>query len=114
MDSVNSFFKKLGMLARRGRYNRELDDELSFHREQLEKDLRADGMDAEEARYAARRRFGNELRLKEQSHDVIGFTIEGVIQDIRYAFRQLRKNPGFAATAGRAARVDPAITLRAE
>jgi putative ABC transport system permease protein len=99
MDSVNTFFKRLGFLARRERYNRELDEELSFHRQQLEKDLRADGMDAEEARYAARRRFGNELRLKEQSHDVIGFTIEGVIQDIRYAFRQLRKNPGFATTA---------------
>src|SRR5580700_8322264 len=99
MDSVNTFFKRLGFLARRERYNRELDEELSFHRQQLEKDLRADGMDAEEARYAARRRFGNELRLKEQSHDVIGFTIEGVIQDLRYAFRQLRKNPGFATTA---------------
>jgi putative ABC transport system permease protein len=99
MDSVSAFFKKLAILARRDRYNRELDDELSFHREQLEKDLVADGMNAEEAHYAAQRRFGNELRLKEQSHDVVGFTIEGFVQDVRYAFRQLRKNPGFAATA---------------
>ena len=49
--------------------------------------------------YAARRRFGNELRLKEESHDVVGFTLEGIVQDVRYAFRQLRKNPGFAITA---------------
>ena len=99
MDSVNAFFKKWGILARRDQYNRELDDELAFHREQMEQDLRADGMDPEEARYAARRRFGNELRLKEQSHDVVGFTIEGIVQDVRYAFRQMGKNPGFAITA---------------
>ncbi len=99
MDSVNSFFKKLAMMARRGRYNRELDEELAFHRAQLEEELRAEGTAAEDARYAALRRLGNDARLKEDVHDIIGFTIEGVVQDVRYAFRQLRKNPGFATTA---------------
>ena len=99
MDSVNSFFKKLAMMARRERYNRELDEELAFHRAQLEEELRAEGTAAEDARYAAQRRLGNDARLKEDVHDIIGFTIEGVVQDVRYAFRQLRKNPGFATTA---------------
>ena len=37
--------------------------------------------------------------LKEQSHEVVGFRAETVVQDVRFALRQMRKNPGFAATA---------------
>jgi len=43
--------------------------------------------------------FGNAVRVREQSQDVIGFRAETVLQDVRFALRQLRKNPGFAATA---------------
>ena len=39
------------------------------------------------------------MRLREQSHDMVGFRFESVLQDFRFAIRQLRKNPGFTATA---------------
>ena len=98
MESAVEFFRKLQALFRRQRFNRELDEELAFHREQIEQELRDDGVTAEDASFAARRRVGSTARIKEEMHDVVGFTLESVMHDIRYAFRQLRKNPGFATT----------------
>ena len=56
-------------------------------------------MTPEAARYAAMRQFGNPTRAKERSHETVGFRFETVLQDLRFALRQLRKNPGFAVTA---------------
>ena len=72
---------------------------MAFHRAAAEEEFVDEGMTPETARYAARRQFGNATRLKEQSHEVVGFRVETVVQDLRFAIRQLRKNPGFAATA---------------
>jgi macrolide transport system ATP-binding/permease protein len=44
------------------------------------------------------RQFGNATKLREQSHEVVGFKMETAVQDLRFALRQLRKNPGFAMT----------------
>jgi macrolide transport system ATP-binding/permease protein len=98
MNIVSRFLKKLSFLFGRARYQSELDEEMAFHRAQAEKDLVAEGMSPEAARYAAMRRFGNSTRLREESHEVVGFRIETVAQDLRFTIRQLRKNPGFALT----------------
>jgi len=99
MDSLVRFFHKLSLLIRRDKFSSELDEEMSFHRQQVEEDLRASGMPAESARRAASRQFGNATRLKERSHEIVEFRWETVLQDFRFALRQLRKNPGFACTA---------------
>src|ERR1700735_2668168 len=93
------FAKKLSMLLGRQRYRSELDEEMAFHRAQAEKDFVAEGMSPEAAHFAAMRQFGNVTKMKEKSHEVVGFRFETVIQDVRFSLRQLRKNPGFAATA---------------
>ncbi|HEX5234045.1 MAG TPA: ABC transporter permease [Silvibacterium sp.] len=72
---------------------------MAFHREQKERDLIEAGIDPSEAHYTAMRQFGNEMRLKEQSHEATGFAAESVWQDIRFALRQMAKNPGFTMTA---------------
>jgi macrolide transport system ATP-binding/permease protein len=72
---------------------------MAFHRAQAEKDFVAAGMTPQQARTAAARQFGNTVHLKERSVEIIGFRFETVAQDLRFAFRQLRKNPGFAVTA---------------
>src|SRR5437588_3399260 len=56
-------------------------------------------MSAEQAHREARRQFGNDLQLREQSQDVVAFRLESMLQDLRFAVRQLHKNPGFASTA---------------
>jgi predicted permease len=91
------FLKKLGSLLRRRRFGKELDEEMDFHREQVERAFIAGGMEPEAARYAAMRQFGNATRAKEKSHEVVGFRFESVMQDVRYALRQLASNPGFTA-----------------
>ena len=99
MNEIARFFRKLWLLIRRDRYRSEIDEEMAFHRAQAEKEFIADGMTPKASRIAAMRQFGNAARLKEQSHEVIGFRFESVAQDLHFALRQLRKNPGFAATA---------------
>jgi macrolide transport system ATP-binding/permease protein len=99
MGVLGRFFRKLGILFRRERFDRELGEEMAFHRAQRERELIEGGLDAQQARFAAMREFGNETRLKEQSHEATGFAAESVRQDLRFAVRQLVKNPGFAVTA---------------
>ena len=99
MNPIGRFGKKLSMLLARRRFGSELEEEMAFHREQAERELIAGGMTPEAARFAAMRQFGNATRLKERSHEVVGFKLETVVPDFRFAIRQLRNNPGFAAAA---------------
>src|SRR5579863_4937539 len=96
---MSRFVNKLRVLFRRNRFRHELDEEMAFHREQVETLLVREGMTSEAARYAAMRQLGNPTLLKEQSLGEVGFSFESVAQDFRFALRQLRKNPGFAMTA---------------
>jgi predicted permease len=99
MNPVFRLLKKLSILFGRTQFRSELDQEMAFHRAEAEKALVAEGMSPAAARYAAKRQFGNASALQEQSHEVVGFRMETVVQDLRFAFRQIRKNPGFAFTA---------------
>ena len=72
---------------------------MAFHREQQEKQFRAEGMTPEAAQHAAAVSSAMTRILKSESHEVVGFRCESVLQDFRFALRQLRKNPGFAVTA---------------
>jgi predicted permease len=57
----------------------------------------ANGLSPEEARYAARRAFGNTALVKEEVREMWGWaSFERLCQDLRYAARGLGRNPGFA------------------
>ena len=69
MGWLDEFRRRLSVLFRRERFDRELDEEMRFHLEVQAEENQERGMDAEEACHAARRQFGNATLLKEVSRE---------------------------------------------
>jgi putative ABC transport system permease protein len=88
------------MIWRRKRMLEKLDLDSEDHiRREMEDNIDR-GMKPEEARYAALRKFGNVTRVREDTREIWSFTwLEQLLQDFRYTFRTLLRNPGFAAAA---------------
>jgi putative ABC transport system permease protein len=87
-------------LTRRGRVERELDDEMRFHLEARADEMMRRGFSREEARRRARLEFGAVDKAKEATREARGVSwLEDLLQDVRFAVRVLVKAPGFAAVA---------------
>jgi predicted permease len=85
---------------RRKSREQDLDRELRTHLDLEAEEQQDAGLPPDEARYAARRAFGNTALVKEDMRAVWRWTwLEQLGQDLRYAIRGVRKNPGFSAIA---------------
>ena len=83
---MNQLIRRLRYLLNRSRFDRELADDMEFHREMAARD--------------AGERFGSTLRLREEAREAWGWMwIDRFSQDLRYTARTLRRSPGFALTA---------------
>jgi predicted permease len=91
---------RLQTLFRCNRNDQRLNDEIQFHLDQQIAENVAAGMNQEEARYAARRAFGNPTVLKEETRETWGWVwLEQLGKDLRYAMRTLSRTPAFTAIA---------------
>jgi predicted permease len=88
------------MLFRRRHELDHLDAELRFHLDQQIAENKANGMGAEEARFAALRAFGNPASLRDQTHEAwLWNWLEAWARDLRYGVRRLVRTPIFTSTA---------------
>ena len=100
LNQFLQLWRRLLFYARRDRFDRELEEEMRFHLEMKAQENIEAGVKPEEARYAARRQFGNQTLLLEVSREMWGVrSIETLFQDLRFGVRMLLKHKGFTVVA---------------
>ena len=87
-------FRKL--FSRQRQYD-DLAISIQEHLAEKTEELMEQGMSREEAAQAARRSFGNVELIEQQSREQWQWpALEAMRADVKYAFRQLIKHPGFS------------------
>src|SRR5437879_1797674 len=100
MKHLRRIFLKLYLLLSDYKMEAELAKEIGAHLALLEDEYLRQGMTPEDARRAARLAYGGVEQATQLHRDERAFQGLGqILQDTRCTFRQLRKSPGFTATA---------------
>jgi len=98
--SWGRFRRRVRFLLSHSERQRLLREEMEFHIESIAQDFASRGMSQAEARAAARRKFGNMTQKSEESRTVwLARWWSDLAQDLRYAFRGMRRDAAFTAFA---------------
>jgi predicted permease len=100
MSLAGELRRRLDMLLHRGRFQRELDEEMRLHLELRSQQQIASGLTPEAAHRSAQQRFGNITRIKEKSHMTWGWDwLETFLQDAGYGLRSMLRTPAITVVA---------------
>ncbi|HSJ09716.1 MAG TPA: ABC transporter permease [Longimicrobiales bacterium] len=95
-----NWLRRLLNVFRSERVSSDIAREMSFHVAERADALAAQGMPAHEAEREARRRFGNDVALRERSREQKLLSwVETLVSDVRYGVRSLRATPVFSLVA---------------
>lgn len=92
------FLRKILYAMNRNARRREIEEEIALHRAMTEDEHRENGLSPDDARHATARRLGNASVALEVAHAVwFPAWLEGLMQDLRHAWRGLRRTPVLVA-----------------
>jgi predicted permease len=97
---MGSLFRRLAFWLRRREAEDELVEEMQFHRDMAENDLRKSGLSDADAAMASRRIMGNSVLAREDARGVwLPVWLDSLGQDIRHGARGLRRSPSLVAVS---------------
>ena len=100
MKYLRRIFLRFYLLFSNAKVEGDVAREIAAHLALLEDEYLRRGMNVDDARLAARRAYGGVEQAKQLHRDERAFQgLAQTVQDVRHTLRQMRKSPGFTATA---------------
>jgi predicted permease len=100
MNWLRELARRLRMRMNRRQFEEDLREEMRLHLELLQQEQLESGLTAAAARSAARRKFGNETSLRENSYFALGWEwLDNLAQDTAYGVRAMLRSPAITVVA---------------